>query len=182
MVFSWAVLRDHIGCVHVTKSANLIGWRGFFVVRCVKKKNPATHLRAQHLFWCEQALSVYNVLNMYFLIADKEEPCERSPWFWRTCSSVQSPGVEFINVYVLLFVQLSEKINVLHRNAVSLSCSVCPDQLWCPPKEINKFPVSCLFSVGIEARELFFEAAGSATLWGYQYTEHLKRRRLPKQH
>lgn len=140
----------------------------------------ATPLRTQHLFWCEQALSVYNVLNMYFLITDKEEPCERSV-FWRTCSSVQSPGVEFINIYVLLFVQLSEKINLLQRNAVSLSCSVCPNQLWCPLKKKNTFPVSCLFSVGIEACELFFEAAGSATLKGYQYTEHLKRRRLPKQ-
>lgn len=102
-------------------------------------------------------------------------------WFWHTCSPVQSPGVEFINIYVLLFVQLSEKINLLQRNPIHLSSSVCPNQLWCPPKKINTFPVSCLFSIGIKACELFFEAAGSAMLRGYQYTVHLKRRRLPKQ-
>lgn len=122
-----------------------------------------------------------------FLIIDKEDPCGVSVWFWLTCSPVQSPDVEFINIYVLLFIQLPDKINLLQRNNIHLTSqvfisSVCPDQLWCPLKKIkSKFPASCLFSIGIKACELYFEATGLAALRGYQYTEHLKRRRLPKQ-
>lgn len=129
---------------------------------------------------------VGNLLNTFiFLVADKVDPCKLPVWFWHSFSPVQSPGVEFSNKYVLLFVQYQKKINLLQRNVIhwflQSICSVCTDQLWCPLKKINTFPDSCLFSIGIKALELFFEATGLATLRGYQYTEHLKRRRLPKQ-
>lgn len=49
------------------------------------------------------------ISDFHSLFFTDKEPCISSVWFWCTCPSIRWSDVEFINIYVLVFVQYRRK-------------------------------------------------------------------------
>lgn len=58
--------------------------------------------------YLKSVMSNYFWFSFSFFFTDKE-PCIASVWFWCTCPSIRWSDVEFINIYVLVFVQYRRK-------------------------------------------------------------------------